>query len=139
MTNFMSTTSKNPVSEAVLMRRATAEDAARIRTLARLDDKRLPAGPFLVAETGGEIVAARSLPSGAVVADPFRLTSDIVAMLRLRAAQVSELGERRSRRDSFQYAVAACPPQRERAGPSFPLPARRARGRPASSDLDLAL
>jgi hypothetical protein len=106
MTNFMSTTlTQNAPS--VLMRRATAEDAARIRALAYLDDKRLPAGPFLVAETGGEIVAARSLATGTVVADPFRLTSDIVAMLRLRASQVSELGERRSRRDSFQYAVAA--------------------------------
>src|SRR3954469_13343463 len=105
MTNLMSTTPK--LNEAVLMRRATAEDAARIRTLARLDDKRMPAGPLLVAEAGGEIVAARSLATGAVIADPFRLTSDIVAMLRLRAAQVSELGERRSRRDSFQYAVAA--------------------------------
>ena len=85
MTNFMSTTPK--INESVLMRRATADDAARIRTLARLDDKRVPAGPFLVAETGGEIVAARSLATGAVVADPFRPTSDIVAMLRLRAAQ----------------------------------------------------
>jgi hypothetical protein len=105
MTNFMSTTPK--LNEAVLMRRASAEDTARIRTLARLDDKRIPAGPFLVAEIGGEIVAARSLATGAVVADPFRLTSDIVAMLRLRASQVSELDERRSRQDSFQYAVAA--------------------------------
>jgi hypothetical protein len=105
MTNFMSTTPHT--NEAVLMRRATVEDTARIRTLALLDDKRMPAGPFLVAELGGEIVAARSLASGTVVADPFRLTSDIVAMLRLRAAQVSDLGSRRARRDSFQYAVAA--------------------------------
>src|SRR4051794_25467885 len=105
MTNFMSTTPK--MNEAVLMRRASAEDTARIRTLARLDDKRMPAGPFLAAEIGGGIVAARSLTTGTVVADPFRLTSDIVAMLRLRASQVSERGERRSRRESFQYAVAA--------------------------------
>ena len=89
MTNFMSTTSINPVAEAVLMRRATAEDSARIRTLALLDDKRMPAGPFLVAEIGDEMVAARSLTTGAVVANPFRLTSDIVAMLRLRAGQDS--------------------------------------------------
>ena len=106
MTTFMSTTLTHN-TEALVMRRATAEDTARIRTLARLDDKRMPAGPFLVAEAGGEIVAARSLETGAVIADPFRLTSDIVAMLRLRAAQVSELDERRSRRGSFQYAVAA--------------------------------
>jgi hypothetical protein len=105
MTNFMSTTPTT--TEAVLMRRATADDAARIRTLARLDDKRMPAGPFLLAEVGGGIVAARSLSTGTVIADPFRLTSDIVAMLRVRAAQVSELDERRERRNSFRYAVAA--------------------------------
>ena len=105
MTTFMSTTQQN--TEAVLMRRATAEDTARVRTLARLDDKRVPAGPYLVAELGGEIVAARSLATGTVVADPFRLTSDIVAMLSLRASQVSELDTRRDQRGSFQYAVAA--------------------------------
>jgi len=105
MTNFMSTIPQS--NEAVLMRRATADDAARIRTLAFLDDKRMPAGPYLVAEIGGEIVAARSLATGAVVADPFRLTSDIVAMLSLRASQMTELATRRDRRGSFRYAVAA--------------------------------
>ena len=107
MTNIMSTTS---TSEAVLMRRAGADDSARIRTLALLDDRRMPAGPFLLAEVGGEVVAARSLSTGAVVADPFRLTSDIVAMLRLRADQMSELEARRARRSargSFGTALAA--------------------------------
>jgi hypothetical protein len=107
MTNFMSTTHTQSTEAAVLMRRATAEDTGRIRTLALLDDKRMPAGPFLVAEIGGEMVAARSLATGAVVADPFRLTSDIVAMLRLRASQVSQPGARRLRRHAFRYAVAA--------------------------------
>jgi hypothetical protein len=87
MTNFLSTTSIE--TEPVLMRRAAIGDAARIRELALLDDKRTPAGPFLVAELSGEIVAAVSLATGTVVADPFRPTSDAVAMLRLRAAQVS--------------------------------------------------
>jgi hypothetical protein len=105
MANFMSTTQ---INEAVLMRRATTEDSARIRTLALLDTQRVPAGPLLVAEIGGEIVAARSLTTGGVIADPFRLTSDIVAMLSLRAGQVSELGARRERRGApAQIAVAA--------------------------------
>jgi hypothetical protein len=107
MTNIMSTTS---TAEAVLIRRATPADSAGIRTVALLDDKRMPAGPFLVAELSGEIVAARSLSTDTVVADPFRLTSDIVAMLRLRADQVSELGARRARRSasgSFDAALAA--------------------------------
>ena len=108
MTNFLSTTSID--AEPVLTRRASIGDADRIRDLARLDDKRHPAGPFLVAEVSGEIVAALSLSSGTVVADPFRLTSDTVALLRLRAAQlgtVSELATRRPRpQRSFDGATA---------------------------------
>jgi hypothetical protein len=95
------------------MRRAAIDDTARIRELARLDDKRMPAGPFLVADVAGEIVAAVSLSNGTVVADPFRLTADAVAMLRLRAAQVGEtsaLGAHRFLTRSHserQFAVAA--------------------------------
>ena len=107
MTNFMSTIHTQTAEAAVLMRRATAEDAARIRVLARLDDRRMPAGPFLIAEIGGDIVAARSLTTGSVIADPFRLTSDIVAMLRLRAGQVSELAERRARPSSPAHTAVA--------------------------------
>jgi hypothetical protein len=45
----------------------------------------------LVAEVGGEIVAA--LPIGGVaVADPFRWTSDVVALMEMRAEQI-EAGE----------------------------------------------
>ena len=98
--------------EPVLMRRSTGADCARIRVLARLDDKRLPTGPFVVAEVSGEIVAAVSLTTGTVVADPFRPTSDAVAMLRLRAAQMgpsNELSARRARetRSDLASALAA--------------------------------
>jgi hypothetical protein len=111
MSSLMSTTS--PHTEPVLMRRAAIADAVRIRELARLDDKRLPAGPFLVADLADETVAAISLSTGTVVADPFRLTADAVAMLRLRAAQVgtaSALGAHRFARrqpEQQQLAVAA--------------------------------
>ena len=109
MTHMTSTTS----TESVLMRLAAADDSARIRTLAMLDDKRLPAGPFLVAEANGEIVAAQSLSTGTAVADPFRLTSDIVAMLRLRAGQIDGVDELSALRDGHgrgsarQFALAA--------------------------------
>jgi hypothetical protein len=76
--------------DPVLVRQAGAGDVARIRVLARLDDQRLPAGPYLVADLAGEIVAAISLASGCVVADPFRRTADAAEMLRLRAAQLAE-------------------------------------------------
>lgn len=107
MRNNLSTTSLH--ADPVLMRRAVVADAARIRELARLDDKRMPAGPFLVADLAGDIVAAVSLSSGAVVADPFRLTADAVAMLRLRAAQVgvtSGLEARRANRTERQHQLA---------------------------------
>lgn len=109
MNHFTSTTSHKIAAEPMLMRRATAADSARIWELARLDDKRLPAGPFLVAELGGEIEAAVSLSSGTVVANPFCLTADAVAMLRLRAAQVNHRGEpteHRARRRSAGHAHA---------------------------------
>jgi hypothetical protein len=114
MNYFKSTTS----TESMLMRRATAADSARIWELARLDNKRLPAGPFLVAELDGSVEAAVSLSSGTVVADPFRLTADAVAMLKLRASQLTaggaDLAARRAGRarsdasqPSLDTAVAA--------------------------------
>jgi antirestriction protein ArdC len=109
MTNFMSTTSIE-TTEPVLIRHATAGDTRRIRELARLDDRRMPTGRFLVAELGDEIVAAKSLSTGAVVADPFRRTADAVAMLDLRAAQlgaVSERGAARPAHREHRLAVAA--------------------------------
>ncbi len=76
--------------DAVLVRRATGRDAGRIRTLALLDDRRLSDGPHIVAELCGEVVAAISLSSGQVVADPFRRTRDAADLLRMRAAQIAE-------------------------------------------------
>ena len=76
--------------DAVLVRRATARDAARLRTLALLDDRRLGEGPFLVAELTGEVLAAMSLSTGRIVADPFRRTRDAEDLMRVRARQIAE-------------------------------------------------
>ena len=92
--------------DPVLVRRATAADAGRIAELARLDDRRLPQGPFLVAELDGEAVAAMSLASGAVVADPFRRTGDAADMLRLRSVQITEQARRIRAREN-RAALAA--------------------------------
>src|SRR3954470_16886719 len=105
MNHFKSTTSTEPV----LMRPATGADIARVWELARLDDKRMPAGPFLVAEVAGEIEAAVSLWGGAGCADPSARPADAGAMLRRRASQVgvtSELAARRAaRRDGAERSV----------------------------------
>lgn len=97
----------SPLTEPVLMRRSTDADTAQIAVLARLDDKRLPAGPFLVAEVAGTVVAAISLRSGTVVADPFRHTADAVAMLRLRSFQVSGAESQLTERRGWRAARAA--------------------------------
>src|SRR3954454_11064022 len=96
--------------DALLVRHASSRDDVRISQLARLDDRRLPEGPFLVAEVGGDAVAALSLSADVVVADPFRRTADAVQMLQLRAAQIAEREQRFSGnevRSAFHPAPAA--------------------------------
>ena len=47
---------------------------------------RPPAGPVLLALVGSDPVAALGVETGRVVADPFRPTADVVAVLRQAAA-----------------------------------------------------
>ena len=78
---------------SVLIRAARGSDGPALNDLARLDSARLPAGPLLVAESGGELIAALDAASGARIADPFRPSADVLALLELRAA-----GAKRARR-----------------------------------------
>jgi hypothetical protein len=73
-----------------------ADDAALIR-LASLDSAAVPAQPLLVAEVDGELSAALSLRDGASIADPFRPTAEIVALLRAHAATAERTPQRRRR------------------------------------------
>jgi hypothetical protein len=73
-------------TQDVTIRRARPADAAAVRRLAQMDDRRLPRGELLVAEVCGEIRAAVSLADGSAIADPWRRTDDLVALLRLRAS-----------------------------------------------------
>jgi hypothetical protein len=75
--------------DPLLIRSATAADAAALRRLAALDSRRLSPGPHLIAELDGRAVAALSRSDGAVVADPFTRTDPIVALLRRRAEQLT--------------------------------------------------
>ena len=64
-----------------------ADETALLR-LAERDSSVVPAGRMLAAETCGRLVAALSLETGAVIADPFEATADAVDLLRRRAAQI---------------------------------------------------
>jgi hypothetical protein len=55
-------------------------------------------GALVVAEDGGELIAAMSVDDGATIANPFRATAPVVAMLRLRAEQVRGETPRSQRR-----------------------------------------
>lgn|SRR5436305_8180433 len=63
-------------------------DIDAVRVLAALDSKPLPTGAVLVGERSGEVVAALGLDGGHVLADPFKPTADVIALLKLRARQL---------------------------------------------------
>jgi hypothetical protein len=86
---------RDELNPDVVLRFATAADVGRLRTLAQLDSAPVPTGAVLIAEVGGRLRAALPLDGGAPVADPFRRSADIVQLLRMRAAQLSEVPRRR--------------------------------------------
>ena len=73
-------------STPITIRLAKTADHAALGGLAQLDSAPVPAVPVLVAETGGDLLAAVSLDDGASVADPFRHTADVLELLHVRAA-----------------------------------------------------
>ena len=80
------------------LRDASESDAAHLQRLARLDSRpQPPAGRLVVAIDEGVLVAAVAVESGDVIADPFRSTAPVVALLRLRAQamRISEPPRRR--------------------------------------------
>lgn len=82
---------------SVTIRRLSERDRDQIDRLAEVDSKPAElAAPVLGAEVEGRLLAAISVPTGTVVADPFSRTAEIRSLLELRAAQLR-------RRDGTQY------------------------------------
>jgi hypothetical protein len=71
----------------VLIRAARGSDGTALHRLAALDSSHVPEGELLVAESDGALVAAIEVETGSAIADPFRPTSDVVALLELRAGR----------------------------------------------------
>jgi hypothetical protein len=74
--------------DRVTIRRSGPGDGDAISRLARLENRRAAAGPYVLAESGDEVIAAVPLCGGASLADPFMRTAGIVAMLEVRARQI---------------------------------------------------
>ncbi|MQA74764.1 MAG: hypothetical protein GEU88_10570 [Solirubrobacterales bacterium] len=70
------------------IREAAVEDRDAVLRLAQRDSATVPAGRLLVGEVDGELRAAVALAGGEAIADPFRPTAELVALLRARAAQI---------------------------------------------------
>jgi hypothetical protein len=69
------------------------------RAAAELDSAASPEQPVLLAEVDGQLRAALALTGGAVIADPFHPTADLIDLLYARANQLDATPRiRRSRR-----------------------------------------
>ena len=84
-----STSSRTGGYDSVAVRLARQEDEMAIHRIASLDGKKAPRGRVLVAEADREIIAALAIEGGNAVADPFRWTSDVVALMEMRAEQLA--------------------------------------------------
>ena len=76
----------------ITLRLAAPNDAVALRRLAQLDSAPTLRGHVLLAETDGVPVAAISLRTGMVTADPFRHTAPAVHLLRRRRYQLLRQG-----------------------------------------------
>jgi hypothetical protein len=76
-------------SPAVTIRWATPDDARQVEVLAELDEAPLPRTPLLLGFVGAELWAALSPETGAILADPFRPTVELIELLRERGRQLT--------------------------------------------------
>ena len=93
----------DPMGE-VTIRPAGRGDAVDVDRLAQLETRRPTPGPHLLALRNGEVVAAISIATAEILADPFRPTADVQALLRLQATR-GMWAERRPPRRSLSRLV----------------------------------
>jgi hypothetical protein len=96
------------VDREVVLRGVRSSDRSAVAALAALDGTLPPLGPALAAEVDGGLVAVLPLDGGRPFADPFRRTSDLIALLEERARQldVARQVQARSRRPFAWFAPA---------------------------------
>jgi hypothetical protein len=82
----------------ISLRLAATGDEAALEQLAELSGRAKALGPWIVAEVDGRLWAALPLAGGEPLADPFRPTVELRALLTLRAKQLGH--DERVPRDS---------------------------------------
>jgi hypothetical protein len=91
--------------QPITIRDAVPADRGELRRLAELDSALLPTGPMVVGEVDGEVRAAYSVDERRAIANPFKRTAELVALVELHARQANRARNRRRRR-----SVAPQPP-----------------------------
>jgi len=81
------------MEDMIVIRCAGEDDRAAIARLAELDSRDPPEGRLLLALVDGELQAALELEGGELVANPFKPTLALAAILRLRAEQEQAWGD----------------------------------------------
>ncbi len=80
--------------EELAIRRLDDGDAEALDRISGRDSATRPAGELLGAEADGRLIAAMSITTGEIVADPFTRTDAARSLLMLRVAQLRELHAR---------------------------------------------
>jgi hypothetical protein len=100
----------------ITIRRLGFEDRDALRELAGRDSSNVPAGTVIAAVApGGALLAAISIETRELIADPFLPSEHAASLLRVRARQLNGDGEhegrpRRFRRKRSRGALPASPP-----------------------------
>jgi hypothetical protein len=119
----MPSTMKRPFSissvpartETLTIRHAGPEDQPALRRLAQLDSAPPPrAVATLVAEVQGELRAALPVDGGEAIANPFRHTRELVALLEMRARELQAFAQAPRRRP--RRSIRALRPMLARSG-----------------------
>jgi hypothetical protein len=97
--------------DEITIRRSSPEDRLAILCLAQLDGRPPPSGESILAIVGGELRAALPLGGGEAIADPFRPTSELVELLRIRRVALrNEIAARLGAIDVVADAATAAVP-----------------------------
>lgn len=82
----------------IVIRRSAPGDGDAVSALAALDGREWRTGPALLAEVDGSLRAALPLDGSEPFADPFSASTEVVALLELRARQLGALCREHARR-----------------------------------------
>ena len=114
------TETARPTNQRLTIRMAAHTDSDALTRLAQLDSAApvdVPAG-VLVAEIDGELVAALPREGRGAIANPFRRTAGVVALLEARAAELNTAVRRPRSRSRLFHWLGAPVAEAEQTAPS---------------------